>query len=307
MKEKDRIMNEETKSFLDLVYEYNPRQKSSIEKTIETYFSEDDFLQLRDILRFYGKQFSTKEIADAYNLIVEDMATETKYFIENGKYRYSSFEEAEKLVYENRDYMTKYMVGLGLSVYLWPNHIKTFHWFRDIMKNMSGENYLEIGPGHGRYFCEAVNQSGFSVYDAIDVSEASVIQTSEYVKDYLDPDKQKKCRIFRQNAYDYEPGKQYDLIVIAEVLEHLEKPAEMLEKLHSLGRENSYLYVTVPVNAPAIDHIYLFRTIEEVEDIVSKAGFEITDRLYAPGGDMKLERAIKRNNTILVGLLAKKV
>ena len=299
-------MYDELDEFLKLIFERNPRQKSSIMKTMNLYFTEDDLIQLKEVLRFYRKTISLDEIVDAYNLIVEDTTRETKYFLLHGKYRYSSFEETEKLVYSNYEYMSKYMVGLAISGYLWPNHIKVFHWYRSILHNHTGSHFLEVGPGHGRYFCEAVKQNGFSAYDAIDVSETSVAQTREYLCENLTKNQLEKCNVFLQNAYDYKPEIKYDFIVIAEVLEHLEKPDKMLELMNKISNDNAFIYITVPVNAPAIDHIFLFETIDSVETMVTKAGYKIIDRLYAAGGDMEIEKAIKRKNAILVGLLAKK-
>lgn len=292
--------------FLSKVY-INPRQKMSIEATMNHYFTDDDYTQLDDVLNFYGEKYSAEELAEAYNLIVADTATETKFFLQNGKYRYSSFEETEKLVYSNHDYMSKYMIGLAISGYLWPNHIKIFHWFQKVMSEHRGDKYLEIGPGHGRYFCEAVKNNGFKEYDAIDVSKTSVEQTKRFINDFLSNELRDKCKVFRQNAYDYNPAYKYDFVVIAEVLEHVEDPKRMLEIIHNISSEESYIYVTVPINAPAIDHIFLFNTIEEVEQMVLEVGYTIVDYLYAPGGDMDLEKAIKRKNSILVGLLARKV
>lgn len=300
-------VNKKTEEFLEMIFASNPRQKESILYTMDKYFTEDDYSQLEDILGFYSKSMSITEIADAYRLLIEDTIQETMYFLEHGRYRYSSFEETERLVYSRREYMSKYMVGLSVSGYLWSNHIRMFHWFRDIMKGMKGARYLEIGPGHGRYFCESVEINGFSAYDAIDVSETSVNQTCAYLKEHLDKEKMDKCRVFKKNAYDHKPSEKYDFVVIAEVLEHLEDPLGMLSHVSSISSDKAYLYVTVPVNAPEIDHIFLFNSIEEVEELVKAAGFGIKDRLYAAAGDMKLEKAVKKKNSILVGLLAEKV
>lgn len=295
------------KEFLDLVYSANPRQKKSIESTMSNHFKEEDYKQLNSVLDFYMQSYSIEDLANAYNLIVEDTAAETKFYIINGHYRYSSFDETEKLVYSNSDYMSKYMVGLAISGYLWTNHILIFHWFQKIMFESKGERYLEIGPGHGRYFYEAVKAHKFEHYDAIDVSKTSVDQTNSFLAYFLNVDSLNIYNVFLQDAYKYNPDVKYDFIVIAEVMEHLEDPEKMFKKIYEISNPNAYLYVTVPINAPAIDHIFLFKTIDEVEDMIRGIGFEIEDRLYAPAGDMELEKAIKKKNSILVGVLARKI
>ena len=291
--------------FLNLVFNANPRQKKSIEKTMEI-FELQDYIQLEEMLSFYCKSFSMGEIVEAYSLFVEETSNELKFFLQNGRYRYSSFEETNCSVYSNVEYMSKYMIGLALSGSLWINHVRLFHWFQQIIEECGGERYLEIGPGHGRYFCEAVKKGKFKYYDGIDVSETSVKLTNRIIMEFVGENTRNRCNVFCQDALFYYPSVQYDFIVIAEVLEHLENPRLMMERIYALCRPNSYIYLTVPVNAPEIDHIYLFNTIEEVQDIVISTGFEIIQCLYAPAGDMELNKAISKKNAILVGVFARR-
>ena len=225
-----------TDKFLERIFEANPRQKKSVLETLENYFEDDDYIQLEEILAFYLQFYSLDRIADAYISFVGDTAEETRYFLINGRYRYSSFADTEKLVYSNREYMEKYMIGLALSGYLWSNHIRVYHWFKEIMSTYTGERYLEVGPGHGRYFCEAVKKGNFQKHDAIDLSETSVEQTKRFISATLDETDQKKCTVFYQDAYSFEPERKYDFVVIAEVLEHLEDPERMLKKLNKITR-----------------------------------------------------------------------
>ena len=231
-------MNKKTKAFLKYVGKANPRQKSSIESAIDIYYEESDYVRLDEIINYYSQSYRIIELANSYNLIVKDIATETKFFLENGRYRFSSFAEIEKRVYGNNDYMEKYMIGLALSGYLWSNHIKLFHWFSSIMSTYSGDRYLEIGPGHGRYFCEAAKNNRFGTYDAIDISDTSVNQTVDFISYYLPNDVYNKCKVFKQDAYCFIPEKTYDFVVVAEVLEHLEMPDILLKKIfeYSTGR-----------------------------------------------------------------------
>lgn len=48
-----------------------------------------------------------------------------------------------------------------------------------------------------------------------------------------------------------------------EVLEHLEEPEKYLNRIYEVTNEGADVYISVPVNAPAIDHIYLFHTLKK--------------------------------------------
>ena len=297
-----------TRDFLSRLYEARPRQKKSIEKILQAEFEKADFEELESVLSFYTDQYGMEYVVDSYLTILDDTATETMYFLQNGRYRRSTFAEVDQLVYDNPDYMKRYMIGLAISDYLWTSHLKITHWFKGLIaQNGGAERYLEIGPGHGHYFLEAVQAGGFAHYDAIDISDASIEQTKAFLKKRL-PDVLEcgKVSVFKQDCYSYEPDSKYDMIAIAEVLEHLERPEEMVERAYSLLNPGGRLYVTVPVNAPAIDHIHLFRTIREVEDLITESGFEITDRCYAVEGGMDPVKAERQKRAIIVGLLGVK-
>jgi len=47
-------------------------------------------------------------------------------------------------------------------------------------------------------------------------------------------------------------------------------------------RPGGRLWVNVPINSPAPDHIYLFRTPEEAVDAVQAAGFEVSETAFFP-------------------------
>lgn len=67
-------------------------------------------------------------------MILNDTLEETKFFIESGTYRYSSFDEVKDKVYFNESYMKQYMIGLALSSFVWIAHIKVRKYFSQYLK-----------------------------------------------------------------------------------------------------------------------------------------------------------------------------
>lgn len=197
--------------------------------------------------------------------------------------------------------MSQYMVGLQLSGYIWKSHLTMHRWFRNKLKSFAGTNYLEIGPGHGQYFLEAVNMQGFEHYYRIDLSESSLNLTLDW------------CRRFRKEGIDnYEMildnfpehtfEQKFDAVCMSEVLEHLEKPMDHLKKIFEITNDGADVYILVPINAPAIDHIYLFHNVEEVFDMVKDAGFTIKDHICSTGNDISYEKAVKKKSAVNLAL-----
>ena len=76
------------------------------------------------------------------------------------------------------------------------------------------------------------------------------------------------------DVFDFPEG-NYDFINMGEVLEHVERPQELLKKLHGLLSPGGHAYVTTPANAPMIDHIHLFRNAQEIREMLTSCGFRI--------------------------------
>ena len=88
------------------------------------------------------------------------------------------------------------------------------------------------------------------------------------------------------------------------MLEHLEEPLPALKILYGLLAPGGRIFVNAPVNSPAPDHLYLFRTPEEVRDMVKEAGFEIADTLYAPPSGASLDKARRQELSISAAVIA---
>ncbi len=57
---------------------------------------------------------------------------------------------------------------------------------------------------------------------------------------------------------EYDFNEQFDFITIGEVLEHVENPKNFLNKARKILSDDGNIFITVPINGPAVDHIYLF-------------------------------------------------
>jgi hypothetical protein len=245
--------------------------------------------------------------ARGYRWTCDRLRDEELFFHREGRYRLSTFAEANAEVYSNHDYMAPYIDGLLLTQILWYNHAATFEMFLNrVLGGADGPfDYLEIGPGHGLMLYFAAQSDRSRTLAAWDVSAVSLGETQSALN-VLGVDKAvtlKQTDILSATT----PDRQYDLIVISEVLEHLERPADALAFLRGAISERGRLFVNVPINSPSPDHIYLLETPGEARALVEAAGFEIeTEELYATQG-RTIERAIKNKVSVSVGLVARPV
>lgn len=217
--------------FLDIVSRESPFQKRYLEKW-DLKESEKEELEtfLKFFVEYYG--YTINELADNYLFINNMIMEETLYFKRNGTYRHSTLKSVEEQVYKNEEYMTKYMCGLSISDYIWAPHIKMLRYFEDSIKEMHGERYLEIGPGFGQYLLRAISGGQFQELLAVDLSETSVKKCRDYMAYRHVP--MDVCKIQNMDFFDFSSEEMFDCIVMGEVLEHVEAPLKMLEKIYDL-------------------------------------------------------------------------
>lgn len=237
---------------------------------------------------------------DSYLRMLSDMMNEYLNFARTGEYTCKSFDDAYEKVYNNPDVMEYYMHGLLMSQYLWKHHHSMVNFFKDGLKSYNPKRYLEIGGGHGLYLSKAIEQFGDSpYYEMVDISKSSLEMAKSFV-----PHKNITYKL--QNIYDYNLDSLFDFITMGEVLEHVEDPVSLLTALGKLLTDDGTVFITTPTNAPAIDHIYLFRNAKEIEDVIEKSGFRVIEKLGVYSEDVSDEEGEKRNIAMLYGAFLKK-
>ena len=87
----------------------------------------------------------------------------------------------------------------------------------------------------------------------------------------------------------------------------MEEPARALGHLRTVLKPGGRLFVNVPINSPAPDHLYLLRSPEEAVAAVESAGFVVEESGFFPVTNYTIERARKWALTISVCMVARRV
>lgn len=286
--------------FIARVTSENPLQASFLENSLKA-LSPEEYSALVTYMEYCTENGQTVEdLAASYNLIVKDTLAEQIFFRRNKRYRFSTYAEVAGQVYLNEDYMSKYMHGLALTSFLWPNHVDLRRFFlRTLPRDQKGK-YLEIGPGHGFYFMQSMKHTAYERFEGVDISPTSVRMTNEI----LASGKFGKFENYSVAERDFlgsELNAPYDAIVMGEVLEHVEQPVVFLRRIKELAAPGAYIYITTCINSPAFDHIYLFTSPEHLEGIIAESGLEVREKLILPYHGMSLEETNRRLLPINVG------
>ncbi|MBX9608761.1 MAG: class I SAM-dependent methyltransferase [Gammaproteobacteria bacterium] len=239
-----------------------------------------------------------ERLCSDYRFLCGVVLEEELHFRRTGAYRLSKFEDALRTVYSDREFMDRYMNFLLLSHVLWSNHAQAIHHFEHVYLAglQTSTRHLEIGPGHGLLLSCAAEHPLVVETVGWDVSEASIEQTRRCLASLGTP---RPTRLVLQNLFDApDSAERFDSVVLAEVLEHLEDPVAALRSVRQHMAPGARLWVHVPINSPAPDHLYLLRSPGEARHLLEAGGFRVVEAQSFPMSGVTLERALKQQLTI---------
>ncbi len=275
---------------------------------LQQSFSSRDELLMRDgerlggmIAKIVDATDSLKQVSADYRFLCDRLMEEELYFRRHSVYRLNRFQDALEQVYGNAEFMKRYMNFLLISYVLWDNHARAIaHFEKDYLPTLPpGTAHLEIGPGHGLLLYLAAKSARVASVTGWDISRTSIERArgclaamgNQRHVDLVEQD------LFAAGSAESE-ATRYGSVVLAEILEHLEDPVAALKAVAQRMHPGGRLWVHVPINSPAPDHIYLLRAPEEAVDLVRAGGFEPVDTAFFPMTGQTLERARKRDLTI---------
>jgi len=228
---------------------------------------------------FKGGDYRLDEVVGNYRWTCQMMLDEEYAFRLTGRYRHATFAEARAAVYDDGAFMSRYTDGLLFSQLMWANHAAALaDYHGSFLAGLEpGAELLEVGPGHGLLVAMAAERPLGSV-TGWDVSPTSIATTRRALAAMGAPD----VKLEQVDVLDASVTRRFDAVVASELLEHLDRPAKALARLGLLTRPGGQLFINVPVNSPAPDHIYLWRRPEDVNDFVVAAGLRIVQARAYP-------------------------
>lgn len=222
------------------------------------------------------------QYCDDYRWTCAQVKEEQYFFHRHGRYRLRTLAEAIAQVYGVPEYMKRYVNGLLLSQVFWQNHAYAFYLYytRFLPGNRAGYDHLEVGPGHGLFAAVASEDRGCRSVTAWDVSRSSLQATERSLRRLGIT---RPVTLAETNVVTAAPTPDmFDSIVMSELLEHLEEPNRALQVAYLSMRPGGRIFLNVPVNSPALDHLYLWRDGQELIRLVREVGFEIEENWELP-------------------------
>lgn len=223
---------------------------------------------------------------DGYAEFCTDAVRSQIFFEKFRRYRSSSYAEASERYYHNADFMFRsYLPGMIISHWVWPHHHRMLHYFRSLIAEMRDNisSFAEVGTGCGMYSKELLSLVPEAKGYGYDISKHALDFTLSVVRAF---GFEERYEIRQRDILEEPLPEPVDLVLNQEVLEHLEDPQTFINGLFAMTKPGGHAYIAAAVNAGHVDHIYLYRSPDEIAQQLVAAGYEILESRseYAYGG-----------------------
>ena len=241
--------------------------------------------------------------AHGYGMFTLDGLRLQKKFDKTLQYENKRYEDLKQEVYLNEEYMfSLYLPGILLSHYLWPHHYRQLLWFNEefvpLVRKDSVKKFCDVGVGTGFYSKEMLRNFPRILGHGHDISDHPLKHTMLMLGrwGYGDRYFSHQHDIIKEHT-----SEKADCAINVEVLEHLEDPVTFLKSLKHMVKFKGYAFVTVAIDAPNKDHIYLYRDLKSVRKELNAAGFEvIAERNFPAFGNPKPSETVPQNGSFIV-------
>lgn len=270
---------------LELIYRKSPLQKKTIQELLarqDTLYFEHAEAISKVFLRYLESEgLFAEDWVNAYLKMCSLQAREQIRFGKTGTYQNRTFESCYDAVYSDARQMHIILSGLALSLLLWENHYKILSFFKECLAVERPNTYCEIGAGHGLFLIEAFRLHAKLHACVVDVSPKAIDICRNIVAIALPLEKNIEFAIEDILHSDFSQ-QQFDFIFMGEVIEHVNNPKDLLTILKPMLRVNGKAFVTTCCNCPSIDHVYLFKNVDEIRLLIKSAGLHIVRELVLP-------------------------
>ncbi|MDO8521036.1 MAG: class I SAM-dependent methyltransferase [bacterium] len=218
-----------------------------------------------------------KKLDDLLRLSLEFLTLQTE-LEKNGRYRYSTFAEVEREVFkkdrEGGRGGVDYLWGLYFTEVFWATHHRLFQFYRREFVNKCGEvgTCLDIPVGTGIFLSHFLTTNSEWKGIGIDLSSQAITAAREL---FLVNGQSERVSLVKEDVYEYAFAGQFERIICVEFLEHVEDPLRVLAKLNDMLKMNGRIFLATVAWAAAIDHIYLYKSADEVRYHIARSGFDI--------------------------------
>lgn len=260
---------------------------------------------VRDMVRAYGETFfrraeqRVREIdflcdgdaarfdaaIQAYVRFCLEFVRKQAEFLKTGRYSFQDFDEMCRTLYEDeaavRDF---YLLALLLSFVFSPNYYEFYDFFEHefLPQVPQRGTVIEVGCGHGVYLGQTLLHAPGLHGIGIDISAGALAVARRMLMHYgLPPARFELATDDLRHTLARADGSA-SAVICCEVLEHLPDPRHAVRELRRLLAADGVMMLSAAIRMESVDHLYVFRTQQEVIEMAESAGLRIVAERVVP-------------------------
>ncbi len=276
---------QKSRTIRDLIDYLNNDRYFKIDEDIVNKTNINNFDEFFEYIDFITEHcgFDMNNGLEAFIQISHEFILLQSRFLKSKRYSSTNFSSVNHKIYQNEDYMKSiYLDGLLLTYVLWLNHKKVYDYFLEFLnaQNLKSiHSCVEFGVGHGLMTYSLLKRFPNINYTGIDISTASLKFAQQRISAIFPNSILSFSRADATSKNLIKSLNKIDLIMCCEILEHVEDPNQILRNIQQMLSGAGLCFVTTVINLEAIDHIFLFESIEHLESYFHKNGFKIVKSL----------------------------
>jgi 2-polyprenyl-3-methyl-5-hydroxy-6-metoxy-1,4-benzoquinol methylase len=235
--------------------------------------------QFEECLRWAARAFGDgviEDVAAGYAFFTLEVNRAQQAYEKDGRYKVSTFAEANALVYQQPEYMRHYYWGVFAILFCWPHYVELMDFYLNrFVAHLGGARLLEIAPGHGAWGLIAVMRASGMSLEGWDISPTSLEMAPKMA---LGAGVADRCTYRVADATKIEHDRErFDAAVCCFMLEHLEQPGDFLKGLAPALKSGGTAFITLALTAGQPDHIFEFHRESEGILLAEAAGLEMLE------------------------------
>jgi 2-polyprenyl-3-methyl-5-hydroxy-6-metoxy-1,4-benzoquinol methylase len=191
------------------------------------------------------------------------------------EYENKSFQEVNKKVYSNSEFMRLYHWGVYCSTFIWTHHLRIYQFFQRYfisqLESSEPGRLVDLGSGSGVWHLLALLRLPNWRVTAVDISQSSIDKSRHMAELVSCSNVNHVCA----DATKWLPETPAQAGISCFLLEHLENPNELMAALANSLQIGGHAFVTGALTAAEIDHIFEFKRESEMIRMVEDAGFRV--------------------------------
>lgn len=253
----------------------------------------------------YSGKEDYQQLIKGYTFFTLEVNRSQALYERNRSYKHKHLHEVVDATYANDSFMLLYHWGVYVTTFAWSHHLEIYDFFakhfintlRTRVDKISNQLVFDFGCGSGIWSLLLASELPSLKLFSIDISKKSISLANQfiYANGYSS-----RIAVALEDANTFVHKELGSAAICCFLLEHLEKPSNVLDNICKNLQDGGFLYLTAALTAAEIDHIYELKSESQLILLLEQSGFRVI-HMYssAPSSHSRRNHYLPRSVAII--------